>query len=205
MRRRRWSDLRRPSRRRERRPHVLIVCEGEKTENSYFRRLKHATRARGSLIEVKIIGLGAVPATVVDEAIEAKREAERSARRNDESWRYDQVWCVFDRDEHPGVQEAYEKAVRAGLRVALSVPCFELWLLLHFRDWRQSHDRKHIQAKCRGHLPDFEKELDEKMFAELWPLVGTAIDRARELKAWQATRGCKPWECNPLTDVHELT
>jgi hypothetical protein len=42
---------------------------------------------------------------------------------------------VFDRDQHPNVDALIRQAEDAGVSVAFSHPCFELWLLVHFRQY----------------------------------------------------------------------
>ena len=52
---------------------------------------------------------------------------------------YDKTFCVFDQDQHPGYQTALnkikgrEKSGEHPISAITSVPCFEFWLLLHFR------------------------------------------------------------------------
>lgn len=77
---------------------------------------------------------GGVPKTVVELAVKLKKESEGQARRRrDVNLRYDHIWCVFDIDEHPFVPEARQQARDNRIDVAVSNPCFELWLLLHFQ------------------------------------------------------------------------
>ncbi len=47
---------------------------------------------------------------------------------------YDQVWCVFDRDDllPRQISEALHYAQQGAIRVAFSNQAFELWYLLHF-------------------------------------------------------------------------
>ena len=65
-----------------------------------------------------------------------RRKAKNSFEENDE------VWAVFDRDEHPNFDQAIDRCRRAGVRVARSNPCFELWLILHEKDYDRPDDRK---------------------------------------------------------------
>jgi hypothetical protein len=49
----------------------------------------------------------------------------------------DECWCVFDVEwpqNHPHLREAVQLAKDNGIRLAVSNPCFELWLILHFED-----------------------------------------------------------------------
>ena len=122
------TALRRPAPHRAPRPFVLIVCEGAKTEPQYFDGFRKAKRLSRGLIEI-VPGSesGTNPKSIVEHA--KARRAEATKRENIE---FDEVWCVFDRDEHEWFAEAMEQARANHMRVALSNPSFELWLLLHF-------------------------------------------------------------------------
>jgi hypothetical protein len=102
---------------------VLIVCEGSKDEPEYFEDLKQELRASG----VHIPRSGSSPTSVVETAI---REVRRAAEAGEP---YDHAWCVFDRDTHADFQEACQVANGNRIHLAVSVPSFEVWLLLHFR------------------------------------------------------------------------
>src|ERR1035441_9248149 len=85
----------------------LIVCEGTVTEPHYFNDLRQ--RERG-LVVLDIVP-GGKPKALVERAVALKKESEQEARRRkDQNLRYDEVWCVFDIDEHPFVPEAREQA-----------------------------------------------------------------------------------------------
>lgn len=61
-----------------------------------------------------------------------KRAIERN--RDDE---VDECWCVFDVEwpkNHPDLSQAVQLANDHGIHLAISNPCFELWLILHFED-----------------------------------------------------------------------
>ncbi|MBF0560701.1 MAG: RloB domain-containing protein [Alphaproteobacteria bacterium] len=113
--------------RREPYDHILIVCEGKKTEPSYFRGLIRALRLSSANIEITPAN-GSDPMSVVSFA-ENKNRADK----------YDKVYCVFDRNGHTNYDDALEKIAkselgRAGKMQAItSWPCFEVWLLLHYR------------------------------------------------------------------------
>ena len=64
--------------------------------------------------------------------------------------RNDQVWAVFDRDEHPNYDAAIRLCEQHKVGVARSNPCFELWLILHDADFDRSDDRHQVQAHLRG-------------------------------------------------------
>ena len=100
-------------------PTILIVCEGENTEPSYFNQFR-LTSAR-----VQSVGEGYNTISLTNRALELSREG-----------RYDQVWCVFDKDDF--ADEDFNGAIRIAqannFGVAYSNQSFEYWLLLHFDD-----------------------------------------------------------------------
>jgi hypothetical protein len=104
---------------RKERQRILIVCEGENTEPSYFRQF------RLSSAEIMSLGIGASTLQVVNRA-----NNERQKRK------YDQVWVVFDKDDFPAkdFNAAIELAEKLGFGVAYSNQAFEYWLILHFED-----------------------------------------------------------------------
>jgi hypothetical protein len=191
------SNLRRRAAFREPLPRILIVCEGTRTEPGYFQQKRHLDR---SVIELDLRP-GGTPRVLVQRAAELKREAERKARsRRDVNLRFDEVWCVFDIDEHPFIPEALQQAADNQIRVAVSNPCFELWVLLHFREQRAFIDRGSVQRACREYLRDYEKRLPCDL---LQPFYGDAVRRALELERWQLTR--QSAGANPTTNVYMLT
>lgn len=98
---------------------ILIVCEGEKTEPTYFKQIK----MRGVAIEA--IGVGYNTVSLV-------RKAEELATGKS----YDEVWCVFDKDDYApqDFNEAIRLAEKKHMHAAYSNQAFEFWLLLHFND-----------------------------------------------------------------------
>ena len=199
MGKRRGRSLARRRARLEPRLRLLIVCEGRVTEPRYFRALRH--EYRNSLVQIDILPEGGVPKSLVEYALERVAVARREARRNRDPYlNYDEVWCVFDVDNHPNLAEARQQASDNGLKVAISNPCFELWLLLHFRDQRAQQGRHYIQACCREHMPEYEKEIP---YGTIQPSYKLAVDRAIALDKWQQEQS-RPGG-NPSTGVYKLT
>ncbi len=181
------------------RPRVLVVCEGEKTEPTYFDGLAHEEEVR--LLQVEIVKSGGVPKTVVERAVAMKRAARAEAKRQrDANLDYDEVWCVFDVDDHPHLREALDQAKANSIEIALSNPCFELWIVLHFQDQRAHIERKKLQHLCRGYMPRYIKVA---AYADLKHLYETAVARARALAKWQEEQDRVA--ANPSTGVYLLT
>lgn len=119
--RREGRSSRRPTAKRRLSRRILIVCGGRVTEKQYFQGLRAAERNPAVRVVIKTNPRS--PIEVVRYAYKLKRQAP------DE---FDDVWCVFDVDEFTGIDDAVRLAGRQGIGVAVSNPCFELWLLLHF-------------------------------------------------------------------------
>ncbi|BCB88433.1 RloB family protein [Phytohabitans suffuscus] len=133
----------------KRRRDVWVYTEGELTEPQYVDLVKEMQPVRRNDVHIandtrqaggtRGSGGRAVdrkPADLVDAAIDHKRRLDRQAA--DAGVRaefFPVVWCIFDRDDHAGVDAAIERARRGGVRVAFSHPCFELWRLLHQQDY----------------------------------------------------------------------
>ncbi len=95
-----------------------------------------------------------------------QQAAEDAKRERDDNLRYDQVWCVFDRDEHPKFAEAIKFAEDHGLDLAVSNPCVELWLLLHFRDNPGAQHRDDIARMLRKYVPAYDKSVAFAVYGE---------------------------------------
>lgn len=184
----------------EPKPRILVVCEGEVTEPQYFEAFRRW--CRNPRVDVRVVGPAGVPFTLVTRARELKEGAEReAAAERDENIRYEEVWCVFDFDQHPRVREARQMAKDNGLRLAMSNACFELWLLLHLRENPGEQHRHRLQEMLAELMPGVrDKHLD---FELLIPGYDDAFRRAERLEreALAAGEECR----DPSTEVFHLT
>lgn len=137
--------------RREPKVQITVVCEGKLTEPQYIQAL--ATHHGTLVIIEKVAG---VPMLVVLKAMACKP---KKRHNNIDSFaKNDQVWAVFDRDEHPQFDDAIDKAEAAGVRVCYSNPCFELWLVLHFKNWDAPAHRSEIQDALTQLMPAYDRK-----------------------------------------------
>ena len=171
---------RKPPRRtpwRDPKPRILCVCEGEATEPQYLNGFKNW--CKNPRVDVEVDDNHGVPLTLVRRAKERKREAESEAKSaKDENLRYDQVWCVFNIDEHPNVAEARQMASANGIDLAISNAAFELWLILHFRENPGAQHRKHLVKILKEFIQDYDKSLDFSLVQDGYYY---AVERARRL------------------------
>ena len=148
---RRTPGLKRRNPRREPKRRFVLFCEGARTEPAYFRAIK---RERGNtLIAVEIVGAAGVPMTIAEKAVE---EANRRRGRRDSFEKDDQVWAVFDRDQHPRFDEAVKQCEQHDIGVTRSDPCFELWLILHERDYDRPCDHRDVQKDFERLHPEYD-------------------------------------------------
>lgn len=129
----------------------MVFCEGTRTEPEYLEALKQEPAVRDvAAVDIRIesLGDGAVPETLVARA----RDARRRARQ--EEAEIDEFWCVFDVEwpnNHPGLKAAVDAARRDNINLAISNPCFELWLILHFQDHNAWLDNDGARRLRRTH------------------------------------------------------
>lgn len=142
--RREEPSLERSTPTKKERPTILIVCEGENTEPSYFRQFRLPNAI------VKPIGEGYNTLSLV------KRAGELAGEKP-----YDQVWCVFDKDSFDDFNEAIIAAKNMGYGVAYSNQAFEYWIILHFDDHQGGGmHRKDYDKKINDLLKPFGIEYD---------------------------------------------
>ena len=63
----------------------------------------------------------------------------------------DECWCVFDVEwpkNHPHLFEAKRLAYAKGVSLAISNPCFELWLILHHEDFGKFAYRTRLNVEA---------------------------------------------------------
>ena len=159
-----------------------------------------ADHYRLSTANIKVVGRGADPKTVVRDAKEQLKS------ENDLGENFDEVYCVFDRDEHTTFLEASNEAEAAGLKLARSWPCFEFWLRLHFgftrQPYAQSGGRTQAQncgRELRGFLGGYKKAGEGVFLALADRLDAAKVNATRALNDARVTG-----DFNPCTEVHEL-
>jgi hypothetical protein len=190
------ASFRRPAPAFEAQPRILIVCEGNKTEPLYFNALRRYRRLSATQIDIVPGGIsGSDPRSIVKYARKRKKRMKRRGRR------FDSVWCVFDRDEHPRIHEAFLWLRESHFDVAFSNPCFELWFLLHYQDIEEPLDRFEALRRLRRLMPEYRKT--SSIFYLLIPHQKAAIQRAEELRSRLRADGRKDGD-NPSTSVDRL-
>jgi hypothetical protein len=147
--------VRRGRHQREPKRRFIIYCEGAKTEPNYLAALRRS--CSGALIEVETIPGAGVPFTIAESAADRSRRLGLSTKRRKALNSFeegDQVWAVFDRDEHPRFDEAVALCKNYRVEIGRSNPCFEVWLILHEGDYDKPDGRHAVQAHLRTLRPE---------------------------------------------------
>ncbi|MYV53872.1 RloB domain-containing protein [Streptomyces sp. SID3212] len=171
---------------------ILIATEGTNTEPQYFEGLSAHLNAKAvRVLNVKTVGVGADPVRIV---AEAERQRDREARSGDG---YDEVWCVLDVDRHATLETACIKAKKLGIDMAISSPCFELWLLWHYEECAGWREGKALQQRLKD-----KHKFTDKNLPKSFPYDSYADAVARAEKCKTATIVHSP--PNPHSTVSRL-
>jgi len=134
---------------------IYIICEGEVTEPKY---IEHFSRdKKHDLVKVVPFPKSGVPITIVNKAVEIKKEIKHKIRKSGNSFdeKYE-VWAMFDVDEHPKIAEATDKAKSNGILCCISNPCFELWGFLHFKEQNAYIELHEMQKALSKIMPGYD-------------------------------------------------
>lgn len=195
------SSLRRRTETRTPKKTVLVFCEGRRTEPLYLEALKQDPAVKqAASVDVRIAGQATAcqPLPLVEKAVAAK------IRNDREEGEIDEIWCVFDVEwplNHPNLRSAVDLARSKRIRLAISNPCFELWLVLHYRDcnaWMTNDEARRARRQCDGQIGKllsgaaYMKHKDE------------ACRRAEALDARHKVNGVAFPQNNPSSGMYEL-
>lgn len=179
---------------------IQLLTEGRRTEVEYFAEWAKEFRDR---LTIEFDPFHGAPMSLVERAVEKMDQRRRTMRRGRGDAAFDEIWCVFDRDEHPFVNEALELAARHEIGVAFSNPCFELWFVLHAQDLRRHTDRHEMQSLSAQLGLTAGKGLVDGIWERLHTEWKQADERAIALDTMHHENGSLP-RGNPSTTVGRL-
>ncbi|GAB5505160.1 MAG: RloB family protein [Rhizobiaceae bacterium] len=145
------------------------------TEPAYFEAIRRLYSE--ALIEIEIASETGVPMTL---AKAAKKVADKMGlagtkkRRKDSFEQNDQVWIVFDTDDHPNINEARQLCKANNIGLAHSSPCFEIWLILHIEDFDRPDGRQAVQKHLEKILAGYDRKKGKS--CDCQPLVSSLND-----------------------------
>ncbi|RAY15257.1 RloB domain-containing protein [Actinomadura craniellae] len=173
---------------------IVVFCEGVNSEPDYIRGLKKLPHvAANTALDLRIHPKQGVPLTLVKMAKEHKWDPE-----------VDECWCIFDVEwprNHPHLPEAVELARANGINLAISNPCFELWLILHYRNHSSFVDTDPAERLSRSMDNRSGKSIDADAYM---PLRKEAAQRAQLLDARHEQDGTRFPHNNPSSGMYKL-
>jgi RloB-like protein len=173
---------------REVKQRFLIVCGSAETEVNYFNSFR---------VPKKVVPAPGDPCRLV------KKTYQFAAKD-----KYDQIWCVFDRDPHinsipaKDFENALKNAKKNGFNIAYSNECFELWYILHFELLDYDLPRSNYGNKLTKYLGEKYEKNDPNMYEKSQKYQADAIRNAEKLLS--SYDRPNPEQDNPATTVHLL-
>ena len=167
----------------------VIATEGANTEKQYFEMFGNRK------VKVEILATGddnkSAPEYVLERLDKFK---DRYDFHED-----DEFWLVIDVDRwKKQLVTVCPQAKQKGYQLAISNPCFEIWLCLHFDDLlQQDRTCKDFEARLRNILGSYNKSnLDISAYA---PNVKRAVERSRNLdlnlqESWTSQLGTRVYK-----------
>jgi hypothetical protein len=175
----------------------VLSYEGKISEKKYFEDFRNSELFNDSGL-IEIISLkrptnrGSDPISVKKLLLEAKKEY----RFKDT----DEFWLIIDRDDWEEIHNHnFDKLVEDcknenNFFLAMSNPCFEIWLILHLKDINEFDEEEKIKIMSNEKISNSKNYID-KVLSEIQgrgynkrpnprifsPLTKTAIDRAKGL------------------------
>ena len=183
---------------------ILIVCEDEKSSKLYFESFKRDEKLKRHLASVDIEVVHPRDYSPIGLVNEAKIKKKRAKRERNP---YNEIWIVLDKDQHANIDQAMNTAHANGILVALSIICFEYWILLHFEKTTKHFGRcKDIISYIKkNHFKKYAKNINS--YSALRDKIKTAIENGKWIVKQNQTdidRGIKICQLSAYTDVHEL-
>jgi hypothetical protein len=175
----------------------LVFCEGDKIEPDYLKGLKSLPEVRrNAAVSIEIDTDHGVPLRLVKLAADRKiRDAQRGSSVVDE------YWCVFDvewPENHPDLDQTVNLARKNDIRLAISNPCFEIWLLLHFEYYTRWTDTNAAERASRRLDGRTGKRIDASVYL---PHRAVAVRHAAKLAALHEKNGTRFPHDNPSSTM----
>jgi hypothetical protein len=175
---------------------ILIGAEGNnKTETNYFSNFK-------SVQDKYKIYFSTGNKT---DALQIIDDMEKWMNRNDFDSEEDRAFLVIDSDNKSiEIKKAIDKAESKNIQVILSVPCFEVWFLLHFHYSTAFIDSSQDAVeKLKEYIPNYQKS--QNVYDILDDKREEAFKNAESLRIFHRKSGHKKmYEQNPSTNVDRL-
>lgn len=166
---------------------ILVACEGAVTEREYLGIIsKSLGNSQRSKLKIELIGRPShlsAPKHVMGSLLEYAKKHKSSLQKGD-------VLCiVIDTDswQEKDLSEIARQCNQADIVFAVSNPCFEVWILSHFREILSLNDtdpigKKELRTLIRESIGKDEKDLNE-IQSDLKQHIERAIKNSKDADA----------------------
>lgn len=179
---------------------ILVSYEGKnKTEKNYFNNF--LGRDKDYVIK-QVPGNETDPINLVKQTIRKVREL--ALDLNDD----DKAYCVFDADinkeKNIQIQNAVKLAKDNNIIPIVSIPCVELWFLLHYEYTTAVISSDDVIARLKRHYTKYEKNCN--IYPYIKDRIDKAINNAKRLEQYQKqnNRVLQSVEANPYTEMYKI-
>ncbi|MCB1098863.1 MAG: RloB domain-containing protein [Verrucomicrobiae bacterium] len=173
----------------------VVSTEGAQTEPTY---LGLFTPGRDGEFRLRIIGNPkheSAPVHVVQRLFDFEKANKPGTNT--------EYWALIDRDswDETALSEANRMVrTRDNFHLAMSNPCFELWLYLHLRENKMFADRRDCLRSLGEIWPEYKKSGYDPGYVR--DGIADAIRRAKDLE--EDAPGGEPWPTGQGTHVYRL-
>ena len=175
-------------------PRFFVFTEGV-TEKNYI----NGFRKRG--MRMSVIGIQAGntdPVGIVKYCLNELRQ------RGFGDVKGDDAAVVFDLDRNTldKISEAEDLAATSGIRLFMSNPSFEFWLLLHFKDYRKCEDQNTMETELSRRIGHKYAKGEDPSSLITEDMVNSAISRSESILPDADLEAC--WKKCPSSMLHKL-
>lgn len=154
---------------------IVIATEGSNTEPDYFNGIFGTKKEPRVILEIlETQGGFSAPHHVIERLQDVISDEDLKLDSGDE------LWLVIDCDDWHWklMNEVVRQAKRSGIHVAISNPCFEVWLILHIQNFPASGCN--TSRDCKRYLKriDGSRRNGDLILNNLEPGIDDAIQRA---------------------------
>lgn len=177
----------------EREKIFILAFEGNVTEEQYFTEFKDSNKFNDDLIYLHLLKRAKSDTKSAPKHVFNKLKSEAKDEYN--FGKGDELWMIIDKDRWKNIPEIVQDCNDLeNMFVAVSNPCFEIWLLLHIKDIQEygpdeltlilenkkkSARRNYIDTKIFEILGSYNKvNLKAHQFL---PNIDAAVERAKRL------------------------
>jgi len=185
---------------------ILILCEDKKSSVKYFKHFLNDEKLKRELASVSIEIYQPKKHQPIGLVKEAKR---RQQTAKNEKNPFDEIWIIMDHDNHPNLKQAFDMAkTQKKIHIALSIICFEIWLILHFQKKAPAFDNcSKIENELKKHLKTYEKNIKSTDIETLFDKIPAALENAEWLEdqnRQNMASGTDILNIGAYTDVHKI-